>query len=103
MDEVQRLFTQLPAGVGLEWTGLSYQERQAGSQTYMLYGISVLVVFLLLAALYESWSIPLSVMLVIPLGIIGAIIAASLRGLYNDIYFQIGLLTRWASPPRTPS
>ncbi len=93
MDEVQRLFAQLPAGVGLEWTGLSYQERQAGSQTYLLYGISVLVVFLLLAALYESWSIPLSVMLVIPLGIIGAIIAASLRGLYNDIYFQIGLLT----------
>jgi multidrug efflux pump len=93
MDEVQKLFQQLPKGVGLEWTGLSYQERQAGSQTYALYGISVLVVFLLLAALYESWSIPLSVMLVIPLGIIGAIIAATLRGLYNDIYFQVGLLT----------
>ncbi|MEJ0024849.1 MAG: efflux RND transporter permease subunit [Rhizomicrobium sp.] len=93
MDEVERLFKQLPAGVGLEWTGLSYQERQAGSQTYLLFGISVLVVFLLLAALYESWSIPLSVMLVIPLGIVGAILAASLRGLYNDIYFQVGLLT----------
>ncbi|MEI9989129.1 MAG: efflux RND transporter permease subunit [Rhizomicrobium sp.] len=93
MDEVQRLFAQLPTGVGLEWTGLSYQERQAGAQTYMLYGISVLVVFLLLAALYESWSIPLSVLLVIPLGIVGAILAASLRGLYNDIYFQVGLLT----------
>ncbi|MBL6852669.1 MAG: efflux RND transporter permease subunit, partial [Alphaproteobacteria bacterium] len=93
MDEVERLFKQLPQGVGLEWTGLSYQERQAGSQTYLLYGISVLVVFLLLAALYESWSIPLSVMLVIPLGIIGAILAATLRGLYNDIYFQVGLLT----------
>jgi len=93
MDEVQKLFQQLPKGVGLEWTGLSYQERQAGSQTYALYGISVLVVFLLLAALYESWSIPLSVMLVIPLGIVGAIIAATLRGLYNDIYFQVGLLT----------
>ncbi|MBS0469772.1 MAG: efflux RND transporter permease subunit [Proteobacteria bacterium] len=93
MDEVERLFQKLPKGVGLEWTGLSYQERQAGSQTYLLYGISVLVVFLLLAALYESWSIPLSVMLVIPLGIIGAILAATLRGLYNDIYFQVGLLT----------
>ncbi len=93
MDEVERLFKQLPQGVGLEWTGLSYQERQAGSQTYLLYGISVFVVFLLLAALYESWSIPLSVMLVIPLGIVGAILAATLRGLYNDIYFQVGLLT----------
>jgi multidrug efflux pump len=93
LAEVKKLFTQLPKGIGLEWTGLSYQETQAGSQTYALYGISVLVVFLLLAALYESWSIPLSVMLVIPLGIIGAIIAATLRGLYNDIYFQVGLLT----------
>jgi multidrug efflux pump len=93
MDEVERLFKQLPQGTGLEWTGLSYQERQAGSQTYLLYGISVFVVFLLLAALYESWSIPLSVMLVIPLGIVGALLAATLRGLYNDIYFQVGLLT----------
>ncbi|HEY7976948.1 MAG TPA: efflux RND transporter permease subunit [Rhizomicrobium sp.] len=93
MDEVTKLFQQLPKGVGLEWTGLSYQERQAGSQTYALYGISVLVIFLLLAALYESWSIPVSVMLVIPLGIVGAIIAATLRGLYNDIYFQVGLVT----------
>jgi multidrug efflux pump len=93
MAEVEKLFKQLPKGVGLEWTGLSYQERQAGSQTYALYGISVLVIFLLLAALYESWSIPISVMLVIPLGIIGAILAATLRGLYNDIYFQVGLVT----------
>jgi len=93
MAEVEKLFKQLPQGVGLEWTGLSYQERQAGAQAYALYGISVLVVFLLLSALYESWSIPLSVMLVIPLGIIGAILAATLRGLYNDIYFQVGLLT----------
>jgi multidrug efflux pump len=93
MNEVQKLFAQLPKGVGLEWTGLSYQERQAGSQTYALYGLSILIVFLLLAALYESWSIPLSVMLVIPLGVIGAVIAASLRGLYNDIYFQVGLIT----------
>jgi multidrug efflux pump len=93
MNEVEKLFKQLPKGIGLEWTGLSYQERQAGSQTYALYGISVLVVFLLLAALYESWSIPLAVMLMIPLGIVGAVLAATLRGLYNDIYFQVGLLT----------
>ncbi|MGN6514322.1 MAG: efflux RND transporter permease subunit [Rhizomicrobium sp.] len=93
MAEVEKLFKQLPKGVGLEWTGLSYQERQAGSQTYFLYSVSVLVVFLVLSALYESWSIPLSVMLVIPLGIVGAILAATLRGLYNDIYFQVGLLT----------
>jgi multidrug efflux pump len=93
MNEVKKLFGQLPHGVGLEWTGLSYQEQQAGSQTYLLYGISALVVFLLLSALYESWSIPLSVMLVIPLGIVGAITAATLRGLYNDIFFQVGLLT----------
>jgi multidrug efflux pump len=91
--EVEKLFQQLPRGIGLEWTGLSYQEQQAGSQVYALYGISILVVFLLLAALYESWSIPLTVMLVIPLGIVGAILAATLRGLYNDIYFQVGLLT----------
>jgi multidrug efflux pump len=91
--EVQALFAKLPKGVGLEWTGLSYQEQQAGSQVYLLYGISILVVFLLLAALYESWSIPLGVILVIPLGIAGAVLAATLRGLYNDIYFQVGLLT----------
>jgi multidrug efflux pump len=93
LEEVQKLFAKLPKGVGLEWNGLSYQETQAGSQTYALYGISLLVVFLLLAALYESWSIPVAVMLVIPLGIVGAIAAATLRGLYNDIYFQVGLLT----------
>jgi len=93
MNEVTKLFAQLPRGIGLEWTGLSYQERQAGAQVYALYGISILVVFLLLAALYESWTIPLSVLLVVPLGIVGAIVAASLRGLYNDIFFQVGLLT----------
>ena len=93
MNEVQKLFARLPRGIGLEWTGLSYQERQAGSQTYALYGISALVVFLLLSALYESWTIPVAVMLVVPLGIVGAIVAASLRGLYNDIFFQVGLLT----------
>jgi multidrug efflux pump len=93
MAEVEKLFAQLPKGVALEWTGLSLQEQQAGAQTFALYGISLLVVFLLLAALYESWSIPLTVMLVIPLGVVGAILAATLRGLYNDIYFQVGLLT----------
>jgi multidrug efflux pump len=91
--EVEALFQKLPKGVGLEWTGLSYQEQQAGSQVYLLYGISILVVFLLLSALYESWSIPLGVILIIPLGIAGAVLAATLRGLYNDIYFQVGLLT----------
>lgn len=93
MAEVEKLFRELPQGIGMEWTGLSFQEQQAGAQTYALYGISLLVVFLLLAALYESWSIPLTVMLVIPLGVLGAIMAATLRGLYNDIYFQVGLLT----------
>ncbi|HEY1836118.1 MAG: efflux RND transporter permease subunit [Rhizomicrobium sp.] len=92
MDEVQKLFNKLPKGIGLEWTGTSYQERISGSQAPALYAISVLVVFLCLAALYESWSIPFSIMLVIPLGIVGAVLAATLRGLYNDVYFQVGLL-----------
>ena len=93
MAEIERLVAQLPAGIGHEWTGLSYQERVSGSQAPALYALSILVVFLCLAALYESWSIPLAVLLVLPLGVIGALIAASLRGLYNDIYFQVGLLT----------
>lgn len=79
--------------MGIEWTGLSFQERQAGSQAPALYAISLLVVFLCLAAPYESWSIPFSVMLVVPLGVLGAIVAATLRGLENDVYFQVGLLT----------
>ncbi len=93
MDEMETLAKQLPKGIGFEWTGLSYQERLSGSQAPALYALSLLVVFLCLAALYESWAIPVSVMLVIPLGVIGALIAATLRGLYNDIYFQVGLLT----------
>ncbi|MGA0609273.1 efflux RND transporter permease subunit [Caldimonas sp. KR1-144] len=93
MAEMERLAAQLPAGIGFEWTGLSYQERLTGAQAPMLYAISLLVVFLCLAALYESWSIPFAVMLVVPLGVIGALIGASLRGLSNDIYFQVGLLT----------
>jgi multidrug efflux pump len=93
MDEMETLAKKLPPGIGYEWTGLSYQERLSGAQAPALYALSLLVVFLCLAALYESWTIPVSVMLVIPLGIAGALIAATLRGLYNDIYFQVGLLT----------
>jgi multidrug efflux pump len=93
MDAMEKIAAQLPPGIGFEWTGLSAQERESGNQAPALYGISILVVFLLLAALYESWSIPLSVIMVIPLGIVGALLATSLRGLSNDIYFQVGLLT----------
>src|SRR6218665_2332928 len=84
---------KLPAGVGISWTGLSYQERLSGSQAPALYALSLLVVFLCLAALYESWSVPFAVMMVVPLGVLGALIAASLTGLSNDVYFQVGLLT----------
>jgi multidrug efflux pump len=93
MREMEKLIGQLPRGVGYEWTGLSYQELLSGSQAPFLYGLSLLVVFLCLAALYESWSIPLSVILVVPLGVFGAVAAATLRGFYNDVYFQVGLLT----------
>ncbi|MFC3912874.1 efflux RND transporter permease subunit [Pseudaeromonas sharmana] len=93
MAAIEEMVKQLPEGIGIEWTGLSYQERQAGSQAPALYAISLLVVFLSLAALYESWSVPFSVMLVVPLGVLGAILAATLRGLENDVYFQVGLLT----------
>jgi multidrug efflux pump len=91
--EMKKLAAQLPAGIGFEWTGLSYQEQLSGSQGPMLYAISIIVVFLCLAALFESWAIPFAVLLVIPLGIVGAVLAATFRGLYNDIYFQVGLLT----------
>ncbi|ATP10368.1 multidrug efflux RND transporter permease subunit [Aeromonas salmonicida] len=93
MAAIEQIVKQLPEGIGIEWTGLSLQERQAGSQAPALYAISLLVVFLCLAALYESWSIPFSVMLVVPLGVLGAILAATMRGLENDVYFQVGLLT----------
>jgi multidrug efflux pump len=93
MKAVEEIAAKLPAGVGISWTGLSYQERLSGSQAPALYAISLLVVFLCLAALYESWSIPFAVMLVVPLGVIGALLAAGLRGLSNDVYFQVGLLT----------
>lgn len=93
MAEVERLARQLPKGIGFAWTGLSYEERLSGSQAPALYALSLLMVFLCLAALYESWSIPIAVMLVVPLGIVGALLATSLRGLSNDVYFQVGLLT----------
>jgi multidrug efflux pump len=93
LRRVEQLIKQLPAGIGYEWAGLSYQEKLSGARAPALYAISVLFVFLCLAALYESWSLPFSVMLVVPLGVIGSLAAASLRGLANDIYFQVGLLT----------
>ncbi len=92
MQEMENLVRKLPAGVGMDWTGLSYQERQAAGQTGPLYAFSVFVIFLCLAALYESWPIPVAVLLTLPLGAIGGVIASSLLGQPNDIYFQIGLL-----------
>lgn len=92
MAIMESLAAKLPPGIGYEWTGLSYQERMTGSQAPALYALSLLIVFLCLAALYESWSIPFAVMLVVPLGVVGALIAASMRGLSNDVYFQVGLL-----------
>ncbi|WP_349745831.1 efflux RND transporter permease subunit [Pseudomonas frederiksbergensis] len=93
MDAVEAIIKQLPEGIGYEWTGQSYQLRLSGSQAPLLYGISVLFVFLCLAALYESWSVPFSVMLVVPLGVVGAVLATRFSGLSNDVYFQVGLLT----------
>ncbi|PHM42448.1 Acriflavine resistance protein B [Xenorhabdus szentirmaii] len=93
MDLMEKLTLDLPKGIGYEWTGMSYQERLSGNQAPALYALSLIVVFLCLAALYESWSIPFSVMLVVPLGIIGALLATSIQGLSNDIYFKVGLLT----------
>jgi multidrug efflux pump len=93
MAEVEKLVAQLPAGIGFEWTGLSIEERDSGSQTTVLYTISVLIVFLCLAALYESWSVPFSVLLVVPLGVIGTVLATWGFHLANDVYFQVGLLT----------
>ncbi len=93
METMERLAKQLPPGFGIEWNGLSYEERLSGNQAPMLYALSVLVVFLVLAALYESWSVPFSVILVIPLGIIGALLATWGRDLNNDVFFQVGLLT----------
>lgn len=93
MAAMERLAADLPAGSTFAWSGLSYQEKVAGNQAMSLYAISLLVVFLCLAALYESWSVPFSVMMVVPLGVIGALLAVTLRGLENDVYFQVALLT----------
>ncbi|QHI99137.1 efflux RND transporter permease subunit [Xylophilus rhododendri] len=93
MAAMEALVAKLPAGISYEWTGLSFQERQSGSQAPFLYGVSILVVFLCLAALYESWAIPVSVIMVVPLGILGALAATLVRGLENDVFFQVGLLT----------
>jgi len=93
MAEMERLVGQLPPGFAYEWNGLSYQERQAGNQAPILMGLSLLVVFLVLAALYESWAIPISVMLVVPLGMLGAVGLVTLLGMSNDVYFQVGMVT----------
>jgi multidrug efflux pump len=93
MDRMEAAIAQLPPGVTQGWTGQSYEERQSGDQAPLLYALSLLVVFLCLAALYESWTIPLAVLVVVPLGLLGAALAANIRGLSNDIYFQVGLLT----------
>lgn len=93
MQAISNIVAQLPQGIGLQWTGASYQEVQTGSQAPLLYALSILIVFLSLAALYESWSVPFSVILIVPLGVFGAIAAATMKSLSNDIYFQVGLLT----------
>ncbi len=93
MQAMEEIAMRLPHGIGCDWTGVSYQERLSQSQTGLLYAFSILAIFLVLAALYESWSIPISVLLALPLGVIGGVLASSWRGLANDVYFQIGLLT----------
>jgi HAE1 family hydrophobic/amphiphilic exporter-1 len=93
MQAMEEFASKLPKEIGFDWTGLSYQERMASSQAALLYAFSVLVIFLCLAALYESWPIPISILLALPLGVVGCAIASKLRGLPNDVYFQIGLLT----------
>ena len=92
MAAMEEIVAKLPAGIGLEWNGLSYEEKKSGSQAPLLYALSLAIVFLCLAALYESWSIPVTVLLVVPLGVVGAVIATLARGLTNDAYFQVGLL-----------
>ena len=93
MAEMEALAAKLPPGFGVEWTGQSREEKLAGNQAIILYAFAILAVFLALAALYESWSIPLAVILVVPLGVLGVLIGVNLRGLTNDVYFQIGLIT----------
>lgn len=93
MEEIDKIVAKLPEGLGIEWYGLSYEERQTGSQAAMLYILSILIVFLSLAALYESWAVPISVIMVVPLGVLGAVVAAFLFGLPNDVFLQVALLT----------
>jgi HAE1 family hydrophobic/amphiphilic exporter-1 len=92
MAAMEEIIAQLPGGIGYDWTALSYQERMAGSQAPLLYAFSIFVIFLCLAALYESWPIPIAILLTLPLGAIGGVIASGMRGMSNDVYFQIGLL-----------
>jgi HAE1 family hydrophobic/amphiphilic exporter-1 len=94
MRAFEELVAKLPQGIGYDWQGVSYQERMASAQTAPLYSFSVLVIFLCLAALYESWPIPIAILLVLPLGALGGVTASTLRGLPNDVYFQIGLTTK---------
>jgi len=93
MQAMEEIASKLPKGIGFDWTGLSYQERMATSQAPLLYAFSMIVIFLCLAALYESWTVPITILLALPLGVIGGVLASSMRGLSNDVYFQIGLLT----------
>jgi multidrug efflux pump len=93
MTEMERLASQLPAGFGFEWTGQSREERLSGSTATILLGFSLLAVFLALSALYESWSIPLAVLLAVPLGVLGAVLGASMRGMPNDVFFKVGMIT----------
>jgi multidrug efflux pump subunit AcrB len=93
MQAMEEITAKLPRGVGFDWSGLSYQERMAKSQAPLLYAFSMIVIFLCLAALYESWTVPIAILLALPLGVIGGVVANSLRGFPNDVYFQIGLLT----------
>ena len=92
MAEMERLSRELGKGIGFQWAGQSYEEQLSGSQATMLFGVSILIVFLALAALYESWLIPLSVILVVPLGVLGALLGVTLRDMPNDIYFKVGLI-----------
>jgi HAE1 family hydrophobic/amphiphilic exporter-1 len=93
MKAMEEFAAKLPKGIGFDWTGLSYQERQAGTQTAPLYAFSILIIFLCVAALYESWTVPIAILMALPLGAVGGAVAMSMRGMPNDIYFQIGLLT----------
>jgi multidrug efflux pump len=93
LAEMERLASELPQGIGYEWTGVSFEEKQAGGQIGLLLGLSVVVVFLVLAALYESWTIPLAVLLIVPMGVLGAVLFSMLRGLSADVYFNVGLIT----------